>query len=369
MKILILSCNTGEGHNSAAKAVARLLKSRGNECHIKDALAYLSKGVSRFICNWHVRIYRNIPFAFNVGYRLCEKGQNGKEGSVIMSFLKGGTDKLYDEIKAGDYDFVLSTHPFSAYMYTNVKKKHGVNIRSGFIATDYVCCPPVDKTDMDCYFIPHESLKADFTSRYVEESRLYGTGLPVRPEFYRRYPKATAKKALALPEDKDNVLLMCGSMGCGPLKELTVKLAEALPDSAYLTVMCGSNKRLKKSLDAKTFKRGNVRVLGYTDNVHHYMDSAELIITKAGGITCTESMVKRLPMVLVDAIGGCESYNRAFFTSKGGALGADKDAVSLAVKLLGKKKRLKAMSAAMDSLYMGNAAENICDIICGKESL
>ncbi len=367
MKILILSCNTGEGHNSAANAVAELMRPKGHECHIRDALAYLSRGVSSFICNWHVRIYRNIPFAFNIGYRLCEKGQNGKDRSVIMSFLKGGTDKLYAEIKEGDYDFVLSTHPFSAYMYTNVKKKHGVNIRSGFIATDYVCCPPVDKTDIDCYFIPHESLKADFTARFVPEERLYGTGLPVRPEFYKKYPKAVVKRALDLPDGKDNVLLMCGSMGCGPLKELAVSLSKALPDSAHLTVICGSNKRLKKSLDDHGFERGNVRVLGYTKNVHHYMDSAEFIITKAGGITCTESMVKGLPMVLVNAIGGCESYNRDFFTAKGGAVIAEGDVAELAVKLLSSKKKLKAMSAAMNALYMGNAAENICDIICGKE--
>ena len=55
MKVLILSCNTGGGHNSCAKAIGAELLKRGHTYETDDALLYVSKGTSRFVSNWHVR--------------------------------------------------------------------------------------------------------------------------------------------------------------------------------------------------------------------------------------------------------------------------------------------------------------------------
>lgn len=367
MKVLILSGNTGEGHNSAAAAVAKVLTARGDNCDIVDALAFLSKRTSDFICGWHVRIYRRVPVLFNAGYKVVEKSQNGSSDTFLASFLKGGAEKLAAAIRDGGYDYVLSTHPFSAYMFTCAVKKCGIKVKSGFIATDYTCSPPVDKTLMDTYFIPHKLVAEEFTTRYIPKSKLFPSGLPVRGEFYTRHSKEAAKRALGLPEDKRNILLMCGSMGCGPLKELTVKLSAQLPEDVHLTVICGSNAKLKKRLDGLKLKRGNVRVLGYTKHIDYYMDSAELIVTKAGGITCTEAMVKRLPMVLINAVGGCETYNRTFFIGNGGALETSGKTQDLVVKLLNNPKLLHQMAEAMEKICPGNAAENICDFLHRKD--
>ena len=42
MRILILSCNTGEGHNSAAKAIQEVLTARGVFSEMTDGLAFLT---------------------------------------------------------------------------------------------------------------------------------------------------------------------------------------------------------------------------------------------------------------------------------------------------------------------------------------
>ena len=39
MKILILSCNMGEGHNTAGRAVYEKFRQMGVECDFEDALA------------------------------------------------------------------------------------------------------------------------------------------------------------------------------------------------------------------------------------------------------------------------------------------------------------------------------------------
>ncbi len=367
MKVLILSGNTGGGHNSAATSVAAELRARGDTCDITDALGYLSGGMSEFISNWHVRIYRFLPKLFNAGYKVIEKTQNGKEDTALGAFLRGGAERLAADVTAKGYDWVLSTHPFTAYMFTTAVKKCALKVKSGFIATDYTCSPFVDKSAMDVYFIPHAGVKEDFVTRYVPEEKLVATGLPVRQEFYKRYKKSAAKRALRLPENKANILLMCGSMGCGPLKQLTEELAVAMPSNAYLTVICGSNKKLKSKLNSIDFPRKNVRVVGYTKNMNYYMDSAEMIVTKAGGITCTEAMVKRLPMVLINAVGGCEAYNRNFFIGNGGAIETSGKITDLALMLLGNPELQERMARAMESIDPGNGAVNICNYLHGKE--
>lgn len=72
MKVLILSCNTGEGHNSCAAALEEECRNQNIPCDT-DALRFISPEVSRFISNWHVRIYRHAPGLFRVGYRAAEE--------------------------------------------------------------------------------------------------------------------------------------------------------------------------------------------------------------------------------------------------------------------------------------------------------
>lgn len=359
MKVLILSCNTGEGHNAAAKAIATALHTHGDHCDIVDALGFLSPATSDFVGNWHVRIYKHSPFLFNAGYKIMEKGQDGSDDLTILArLLMKGTDKLIETVENGDYDKVICTHPFSAYMYTLAKREHPLKPKSAFVATDYTCAPPVDKTRMDTYFIPHETLKNSFISCFVPEHKLCPSGIPVRSVFYEKVEKEEAKLVLGIPENKRNVLLACGSMGCGPLKDLAVELAKKLPSDAYLTVICGNNHKLKRKLDKLKLPQ-NVRVLGFTGNISLYMDSAEFIITKAGGLTCTEALAKKLPMLLIGVIGGCEKYNRRFFIDGGMAIEPKRNVADYAVKLFKSPAKLSAMAEAMKKTAPGNSTEQI----------
>ncbi len=363
MKVLFLPCNTGEGHNAAAKAIATALRARGDNCEIIDALSFLSPATSDFVANWHVRIYRRTPFLFNAGYRMMEKGQDGSDDVHILTrLLMRGTKKLTETVKNGGYDVVVCTHPFSAYMYTLAEREGSLKPKTAFVATDYTCAPPVDKTKMDTYFIPHESLKSCFVNCYIPEHKLCPSGIPVRNQFYEKVEKEEAKKLLGIPEDKRNVLVACGSMGCGPLKDLTVELSKKLPSDAYLTVICGNNQKLKKRLDSLKLPQ-NVRVLGFTNNISLYMDSAEFIITKAGGLTCTEALAKKLPMLLVGVIGGCEKYNRRFFNDGGMSIEPKRHVADYAVKLYKTPAKLASMSSAMKKTAPGNSTDIICDFL------
>ncbi len=65
MRTLILSCNTGAGHNSCAKAIQEVYQSRGDMCDIYDALLFISKRGAKFIATWHTRINMLAPTSFS----------------------------------------------------------------------------------------------------------------------------------------------------------------------------------------------------------------------------------------------------------------------------------------------------------------
>ena len=137
MRVLLLSCNTGEGHNSTAKAIMSVLEERGVECHVEDVLACLSPKFSKFICNWHTRLYKYAPKLSDVGYRAVERnGGDPEETSPIYELLALGARKLWDILVEGDYDAVICVHVFSALMMTEVRRNFVSKEPCYFVATD-----------------------------------------------------------------------------------------------------------------------------------------------------------------------------------------------------------------------------------------
>ena len=61
MKILILSCNTGEGHNSAGKAVMEAALLRGHEVEFMDLMLLGGKTVSHMVGGAYISIVSLLP--------------------------------------------------------------------------------------------------------------------------------------------------------------------------------------------------------------------------------------------------------------------------------------------------------------------
>ena len=119
MRTLILSCNTGAGHNSCAKALQETFTAHGEVCDIIDALQFISERASQFISNWHTRIYLYAPKLFKAGYQGAENHDSlFREGTGIYKFLTCGADRMYDYIVEGEYDNIICTHVFPALAIT-----------------------------------------------------------------------------------------------------------------------------------------------------------------------------------------------------------------------------------------------------------
>lgn len=362
MKALILSCNTGQGHNSVSGAVAQALNNRGVEADTVDALAFISEWASKTVCDWHTRLYRYFPKTSGSSYSFIEQHPELFYGnSPIHKLLGLGVDKLYDCISEGGYEIVICPHVISALMLTDLMKQYPeTKLRTCFIATDYTCSPMCDESNLDLYFIPDAGLIPDFEAIGVKREKIAVTdGIPVRAEFYSRKDKEAAKRELGFPENSRHAVMMFGSMGCGPMPKLTAKISKRLPENSFLSVVCGTNETVYRRLLKDFAGSKNVRVFGFVKDISTLLDSADLFITKPGGLSTAEASVKGLPMILDNAVSGCEQYNLEFFCRVGAAVTADDETeiARLCVELLGNEELLEKMSKALARTE--NAAEQI----------
>lgn len=349
MRTLILSCNTGEGHNSCAKAIQETYAAHDETCDIVDALQFISKRASQFISDWHSRIYRHAPKLYKAGYHTAEERTSVfREGTTVYRYLTSGSEKLYHFILDGGYDNIICTHVFPALALTAMLKHHPMPLVTSFVSTDYTCSPSVENSELDYYFIPDISLTEEFVQCGVPREKLIDSGMPVKQAFYLNTDKAAAKAELGLPVDHQHLLVMCGSIGCGPIKELTEDLLIRLTSEQDLTIVCGANEELFAKLERHFAHDPRIHIHGMVDYVPLLIHSADLFLTKPGGLSTSEAAACGVPMLLMDTVAGCEGHNLNFFLRQGIAVTADtpKHLADLAAALLADPEQLQEMSRA-----------------------
>lgn len=359
MKLLILTCSTGGGHTSAAKAIAQAAGKAGAECRIEDALQFLPGFDGKVISHGHTFVYRYLPSLFGMGYRYEQRSG----ANVFRVECSRGARALGLYIADGGYDAVISAHIFASFMLAKLREKGELSIPTANVATDYTCSPGFAECRLDLNFIPMD-LTEEFVGCGLERGGIFETGIPVSAEFAERTPQKLARAVLGLPEEGPLVLLMCGSMGCGPMEELAAALSEAMPEDGTVAVLCGTNTRLYEAISRSGL--GNVKAVGYTRQVSVWMDAADLMISKPGGSTSTETMSKRLPMIIIDAVPGCETKNLQYLTGRGCAVSVPNEEIPLlASRLLNEPGRADGMKANMERYFPHGAAERICREVMG----
>lgn len=360
--VIVLSCSTGQGHNSCAEAIRESFEERGVRCEVREALDFVSPWLTRAVSWGHSFMYKHIPWLFRWGYHLSEVHPGMLEkSSFIVTVLRRGARRLGATLAAGGYDSVICTHMFAALELTEVLETRPLPVKTAFVATDYTLCPGTEVCGTESIFIPCESLTGAYRERMRPWQRCAATGIPVRESFCSEIRKEEARRSLNIGAGNRHLLVMCGSMGCGPIVKLLRYLVSEMPENLEVTVICGTNDRLREKLERAYRGNGRVHIVGYTDRVAEYMDAADLYLTKPGGISVTEAAARHLPMAFIDAVSGCEKYNMDFFTGLGAAV-TDPSVRVLAgkcLKLLASDERLERMRAALREYGQANGAELI----------
>lgn len=370
-KILILSCNTGEGHNSAAKALKREAEKEGLQCDIYDALGLAGNWLSRRVS----RIYlKSVQVSlFSTGYAIGEwySSLASKPKSPIYSFNKIYAKNLYKLIRDNGYNAVVCTHPFPTEALTYLKENYSLTVPTFFVSTDYTCYPFLNETDIDGYMIAHPDLVDEFVSKGIPAERIHPTGIPCSVNACRT-PKDEARKELDqaygwnIGHNKGRwFLMMGGSMGFGDIEEMVRCLWRRCRQYDRIICVCGNNKKQKRKLDKIYSGSSTVLTIGYSDRIPLLMDACDVLFTKPGGLTSTEALNRGIPIIHTAPIKGIEDKNAIFFNERGMSFTSpySGDMAEYAFQLCEEENCRNEMLESQKHNRLANAAFNILTII------
>ena len=362
MKILVLSCNTGGGHNAAARAIKRELNERGDECVIRNALDFTPRIKQVITEEGHSIFYKWMPELYGESYNKISKKK--KHPLLYLDYARFAPE-IAVYINENHFDAVICVHVFPAMMLSAWTKLLSVRAKRYFVATDYSVAPCLEGTHMDAYFVPNGC--GEIFRKKLPKAKIVETGIPIDSRYYDNISQSDARKALGLRDDESLVVIGAGSIGCGPIQEIAERIKLDSEDSTYVAVLCGNNNKLREELSENTVD-ARFLAIGFTDNVRYWTKAADVFISKAGGLSTTEIASAGVPLILMDAVPGLEQINLDTFVAWGCAATASttEGICNLAREFCNKEELRETMIDAQKKNFSTNAVKKLVDYISGK---
>ena len=367
VNILVLSCGTGGGHNSAAAAVKEEMLSRGHSVTMLNPLELCGRKVAGRVDNAYISLAQTVPGAFGAIYDLGNAYRRLPWRSPVYYANSHASYALAAYLAENPVDAIVMSHLFPAEILTYLRL-HGTAVpKTIFITTDYTCIPFMEECVCDAYVIPAKELIGDFTTRGIPEDRIYPLGIPVRKGFRERQSRQQAKAALGLDQEKRYLLVSGGSIGAGKLEKALGLLCDITKGTDFSPiVICGNNTSVLGHLEKRYGSQ--VRLLGQTDRMAEYLRACDLYFTKPGGLSTTEAAVMEVPLALLPPIPGCETRNRRFYTETGMAEAVEPNERDLqrVLSLLDSPAHWERMMENQRRVIPKDAAQRICDLAAGQ---
>lgn len=301
-KILIISSDTGGGHRSAAAALAhglekfwygeslavRTIKAVEESHHITEKLVSVYNWVLRHKQGWMKYLYwavnRFRPETREFFHRRC------------IGFLKEGFEKWCPHV-------VVSVHPLTQHIFARVLRELNLADQIPLVTVVTDPCYGFWKgwacDDVSLYLVANDDAKRQLMDYGVSESRIKISGMPVHPKFREvtETDAQDARRAYGLDADKFTIFLNAGWIGGGNIPQIFRELVRGELDVQAI-FLAGKNEDLRKEAEeiAKTAKFP-VKVIGYSDEIEKLMQSANVMVSKLGGLTTFEALACRLPII------------------------------------------------------------------------
>ena len=213
-------------------------------------------------------------------------------------------------------------------------------------------------------------MKQYLISKNIDNSKIFSTGIPISSKFLQQYNKKEILNKYKLEENKKTILFFGGGeFGLGKTK--TIQIFEDLVknfDNIQIIAIAGKNEKMKaqfESIVEKFQKQNSIKILEYTNEVPELMSISDLVVSKPGGLTTSESLASNLPMIIINPIPGQEEENAEFLEKNGTGIWIRKNdsANEIFKNLFYNNEKLESMKNNTELLAKKFATENICKII------
>ena len=368
MRVLILSASYGSGHNVAAHSVAVALEAAGASAtivdHFRDLVHPAFDHATRALYGF---ILRRAPAMWGIGYGLGDR--MASDSPWAFGIPRIGARRLVKLLDTLQPDAVVSVHAtpavaLSALARTGRRMPAHTTVVTDFVAHSQWIAPRVDR-----YCVAAEEVKHEFIARGIAPDRVVVTGVPVRPGFETPLDQRAARRGLDLSADLPVVLAMAGAQGSfGRLTDVARALVRlAAPIQAI--ILTGHDAGLAGEIRRLTAGSA-IRTLGYVGDVRPLMAAADLLVSKAGGMTLAETMAAELPILTYGSLPGQERRNERFASRAGIALVARsrRELGHALERALSEPKLLERLREQMRHVRRPEASRHIARVVLGHGS-
>ena len=370
-KILIFYGAYGGGHLAAASAIKNYIDKNFTDCTtmMVDCVEYINKYLNKVSTAAYKEMAKKAPWVWKKVYNNSDHGALAKVSNASNKLMAKKLNNILQEFKP---DLVISTHPFSNQMCTNLKKNKKINCKIATVLTDMAIHSQwiTDPEYIDYFFVSNDEMKNAMIDKNIPEFKIFVTGIPLSERFKQTYNKSEIFNEFKLNPDKKTILFFAGGeFGLGRKRtSLVFRALIRLFKDCQVIAISGKNKKMyHKMLSLVDLYKANnrIRVLDFTNKVPEIMSISSLVITKPGGLTTTESLVSGLPIVIINPIPGQEEENAEYLEKNGLAIWIKKeDNIARVLKNLYRHPEiLKKMKLNIKNYAKPDSTKDICEIL------
>ncbi|HEY0458627.1 MAG TPA: glycosyltransferase [Pyrinomonadaceae bacterium] len=371
-KILIISSDTGGGHRSAAVAIADGLQKfwKGESFAVRTIKAVEeSHHITEKLVNGYNWVLRNKQHWMKYLYWVMNKVRPETREFFqrrCIGFCRDIFEKWCPHI-------VVSVHPLTQHIFARILKELNLAEQIPLVTVVTDPCYGFWKgwacNDVSLYLVANEEARRQLIDYGIAAEKIKISGMPVHPKFHEVDEKVAqkARTAFGLNPDKFTVFVNAGWIGGGNIPQIFRELVRGELDVQAI-FLAGKNEELRLEAEeiAKTAKFP-VKVIGYSDEIEKIMQSANVMISKLGGLTTFEALACRLP-IIADATTPPmpqEAGTVNLIADKGAGILLEKpaDIVLTVQNLVNNAEKYAAMKAATVNLAIPNSTQKIIEEI------
>lgn len=365
MNVLILSASTGAGHMRASNALKSYISKTEKEMNVEvvDVFKYINPLLNKTVCKGYLYLATKTPRFYGKIYASTNK--DSKIPSKLTKPIVLFNRKLMRLINYFKPDVIVTTHPFVTEMVSKLKAQEKTTIPLICIMTDYAPHKTWIHKHVDGYIVANDDMPSEMIKLGVPKEIIHSFGIPIDDVFFNHDDRKLLRKDLALDENLPTVLVMAGSFGVKNILGIYNDIIK-IPMEFQIIVITGRNEKLYSAF--KETIENNLKptkLIFFTHEIDKYMHSANIIITKPGGLTISEALACNIPMVVFDAIPGQEQENAQFLVNHNMAilLEKNKDCSYVIQNLLEDKARLEFMQNSCKVFDKSESCKNIVNLM------
>ncbi|OME90009.1 MULTISPECIES: MGDG synthase family glycosyltransferase [Paenibacillus] len=312
-RVLLLSEGFGAGHTQAAHALSSSLRqlSPSVQTKVLELGSFLNPKIAPLIISAYRKTITTRPRLVGYMYR-HQKSFNRFTALALHRMFYTSTKNVVRQLKP---DIIVCTHFIPSAVISRLKRL-GIDVPLCTVITDYDAHDTWISPEVDRYFVSTPEVKRKLLNRGVSQAKIQVTGIPIHPDFWTHPSKKEIRERFNL-SDMPTVLVMGGGWGIMN-DEVVHEFLTRWREEVQIIFCLGNNDKGREGLgNNPRFQHPNIRILGFTREIDKLMEVSDLLVTKPGGMTCTEGLAKGIPMLFHQPLPGQEEENCQYFTAQG----------------------------------------------------